>query len=80
MLCIIKMMETASKTQAASRMLTLAEAAIELGVSGWTVRRLVANGELPTVKFGGAQHRSASRRKRSRSGSSAIRQGESRSD
>ncbi len=42
------------KGRATKRLLKLKEAAVYLGVSAWTIRRLVQRGDLPHVHFGEA--------------------------
>ncbi len=42
------------KGRATKRLLKLKEAAVYLGVSAWTIRRLAQQGELPFVRFGQA--------------------------
>jgi excisionase family DNA binding protein len=46
--------EMDSKSIRTRRLLKLKEAAVYLGVSAWTVRRLAQRGELPFVRFGQA--------------------------
>ncbi len=43
-----------SKGRTTKRLLKLKEAAVYLGVSAWTIRRLVQRGDLPHVRFGEA--------------------------
>ena len=46
--------EIRTRLAALPRLLTLQQAAGELGLSPWTLRRVVWNGELPHIRIGGA--------------------------
>ena len=46
-------MESTTETQEPRKMLTVTEVAAELRISRGTAYRLVANGTLPSVRFGG---------------------------
>ena len=47
---------TGDNFQNRKRLYTLGEAAIYLGRSTWSVRRLIWNGDLPQVRAGGRVH------------------------
>lgn len=49
-------MDRAVRDKAIKRLYSLPEAAIYLGRSTWSVRRLIWNGELPEVRAGGRVH------------------------
>jgi excisionase family DNA binding protein len=49
-------MKSSPAHSALKRLFTLAEAAIYLGRSDWSVRRLIWNGDLPQVRAGGRVH------------------------
>jgi len=44
------------KPEKTKRLYTLGEAAVYLGRSVWSIRRLIWNGELPQVRAGGRVH------------------------
>lgn len=44
------------KPESTKRLYTLSEAAVYLGRSVWSVRRLIWNGDLPQVRAGGRVH------------------------
>ena len=51
------MTETRGAKLGAVELLSLGEAADLLGVSRWTMRRMVEAGEIPAYQFGGRAHR-----------------------